>query len=83
MMLQANSLLIGLLIYCSNCILAGRARVLHIVKNTIRHFTIHKDTGVNVYVLNVSRCRSALSHTAGLSGSIGASCICVTSPLML
>lgn len=77
MMLQANSTLITLLIYCTNCILAGRARMLHIVKNTIHHFTIHKATDVNVYVLNVSLCRSALSHTVGLDDSIVAFCIYV------
>lgn len=74
---DANSTLIILLIYCSHWKLAGRARMLHIVKNTIRHFTVHKDTDVNVYVLNVSPCRSALSHTVGLDGSIVAFCIYV------
>lgn len=51
--------------------------MLHIVKNTIHHFTVHKDTDVNVYVLNVSPCHSALSHTVGLDSSIVAFCICV------
>lgn len=49
--------------------------MLHIVKNTIRHFTIHKDNDVNVYVLHVSACRSALSHTLALDCSIVAVCI--------
>lgn len=74
-MLQANPTRIILLIYWSNCILAGRARMLHIVKNTICHFTIHKDTDVNVYVPNVSPRCSAPSHTVGLDASIVAFCI--------
>lgn len=51
--------------------------MLHIVKNTIRHFTNHKNTDVNVYVLNVSACRSTLSHTVGLGSSIVAFCVYV------
>lgn len=83
MMLQANSMLINLLIYCSNCIFAGRARMLHIVKNTIRRFTIHKDTDVNVYVLNGSPCRSALSHTVGLDAPLLLFVCMCDFPLML